>query len=283
MPKGGKSLTPMMAQYQSMRRSLPEDVLLMFRLGDFYEMFFDDAKRAAGILNVALTKRNGIPMCGVPHHAAEGYLAKLIEAGKRVAIADQTSQPQAGKIVDREITRIVSAGTVSDVNLLDGHRHNYLASVFRAGKRLGLACADHSTGEFTVTEFDEPEQLEDELLRLAPAELLIADDQIEEFGRLRGGFPYDGYAFLPDHAALLLRDHFAVQSLDGFGCSGMDAAVGAAGAILHYLVHQLRRSCEHLRQLRVRDLGCHVLIDAASQRNLDLVESRSGRATRCSG
>jgi DNA mismatch repair protein MutS len=267
-----------MAQYQSMRRSLPEDVLLMFRLGDFYEMFFEDAKTAAGILNVALTKRHTVPMCGVPHHAAEGYLAKLIEAGKRVAIADQTSQPQPGKLVEREITRIVSAGTVSDLALLDGQRHNYLAAVFRSGKRLGLACADHSTGEFTVTEFGDEEQLEDELLRLSPAELLVSDEQLEEFGRLRGGFPYDGYAFLPDHAALLLRDHFAVQSLDGFGCSGMDAAVGAAGAILHYLVHQMRRSCDHLRQLRVRDLGRHVLIDSASQRNLDLVESRTGRA-----
>jgi DNA mismatch repair protein MutS len=150
--------------------------------------------------------------------------------------------------------------------------------VFRAGKRIGLACADHSTGEFTVAEFSDPEQLDDELMRLRPAELLISDEQVEEFGRLRGCFPYDGYAFLPDHAALLLRDHFGVQSLDGFGCTGMDAAVGAAGAILHYLIHQLRRSCDHLRQLRVRDLGAHVLIDAASQRNLDLVESRAGRA-----
>jgi DNA mismatch repair protein MutS len=217
MSKGGKPLTPMMAQYQSMRRSLPEDVLLMFRLGDFYEMFFEDAKTAAGILNVALTKRHTVPMCGVPHHAAEGYLAKLIEAGKRVAIADQTSQPQPGKLVEREITRIVSAGTVSDLALLDGQRHNYLAAVFRSGKRLGLACADHSTGEFTVTEFGDEEQLEDELLRLSPAELLVSDEQLEEFGRLRGGFPYDGYAFLPDQAARLLRDHFSVQSLDGFG------------------------------------------------------------------
>jgi DNA mismatch repair protein MutS len=279
MASGGKKgLTPMMAQYQSMRRSLPGDVLLLFRLGDFYEMFFEDAKTAAGLINVALTKRNGIPMCGVPHHAAEGYIAKLIEAGKRVAIADQTSTPKPGQLVEREVTRIVSAGTVSDLNLLDQQRHNYLAAVFAHGKRHGLACADHSTGEFSVAEFDDPAQLEDELERLAPSELLVADDQLDTLGHLRGAFPYDAYSFLPEHASMLLRDHFSVQSLDGFGCEGMDAATGAAGAILHYLIHQLRRPCDHLRTLSVRDLGRHVLIDSASQRNLDLVESRAGRA-----
>lgn len=273
-----QNLTPMMAQYHAMRRSLPADVVLMFRLGDFYEMFFEDARRAAGLLNVALTKRNSIPMCGVPHHAAEGYLAKLIEAGLRVAIADQTSEPRPGRLVEREITRIISAGTVSDLNLLDRQRHNYLAAACQHGRRFGLACADHSTGEFTVAEFDDPEQLRDELLRLAPAELLVADDQLAgPAGRLPGTTAYDGYAFLPDHAAALLRDHFGVQSLDGFGCGDLHAAVGAAGAILHYLIHQLHRPCGHLCSLRVRDLGRHVLVDAASQRNLDLVESRAGR------
>ncbi len=273
-----QNLTPMMAQYHAMRRSLPADVVLMFRLGDFYEMFFEDAKRAAGLLNVALTKRNSIPMCGVPHHAAEGYLAKLIEAGLRVAIADQTSEPRPGRLVEREITRIISAGTVSDLNLLDRQRHNYLAAACQHGRRFGLACADHSTGEFTVAEFDDPEQLRDELLRLAPAELLVADDQLAgPAGRLPGATAYDGYAFLPDHAAALLRDHFGVQSLDGFGCGDLHAAVGAAGAILHYLIHQLHRPCGHLCSLRVRDLGRHLLVDAASQRNLDLVESRAGR------
>jgi len=279
MAKGeNKGLTPMMAQYQSMRRSLPDDVILLFRLGDFYEMFFEDAKTAAGLINVALTKRHNVPMCGVPHHAAEGYIAKLIGAGKRVAIGDQTSTPVPGQLVDREVTRIISAGTVSDLNLLDQQRHNYLAAVFSHGKRYGLACADHSTGEFGVSEFDDLAQLEDELERLAPSELIIADDQLETFGHLRGAFAYDAYSFLPEHASMLLRDHFAVQSLDGFGCEGLDAATGAAGAILHYLVHQLRRPCDHLRTLSVRDLGRHVLIDSASQRNLDLVESRAGRA-----
>ena len=278
----GQKLTPMMAQYQSMRRSLPDDILLLFRLGDFYEMFFEDAKEAAGVLNVALTKRNGIPMCGVPHHAAQGYIAKLIKAGKRIAIAEQTSEPQPGKLVEREIARIISAATIDDLTLLDDSRHNYLAAVFLTGKgdkaRYGLACADHTTGEFTVAEFTERGQLDDELHRLSPSELLISDDQLAELGSMVGCLPYDGYAFLADQARLALTDHFKVQSLDGFGCAEMPGAVSAAGAILHYLTYQLRRNCDHLRPPRVRSASGHVLIDAASQRNLDLVESTSGPA-----
>ncbi|MFD0895478.1 DNA mismatch repair protein MutS [Luteolibacter ambystomatis] len=274
----GDSLTPMMAQYQAMRRTLPADVLLMYRLGDFYEMFFEDAKVAAPILNVALTKRHTTPMCGVPYHAAEGYMARLLKAGKRVAIAEQTSDPKPGKLVEREITRILTAGSIDNLSLLDDQRPNYLAAVFRQGKKSGLACVDHTTGEFTLAEFDDGGQLADELARIQASELLIPDHQLSEFPGLANSLPYDGYAFLPDHAGQFLRDHFNVHSLDGYGCSGLHAATGAAGAVLHYLIHQLRRSCDHIRNLRVRESACHVLIDAASQRNLDLVESRSGKA-----
>ena len=272
-----KKLTPMMAQYQAMRRSLPDDILLFYRLGDFYEMFFDDAKTAASVLNVALTKRNDIPMCGVPHHAAQGYIAKLIKAGKRVAIAEQTTEPQPGKIVEREIAQIISAGTVTDITLLDDTRHNYIAAVYQSGKKIGLAYADHSTGEFTVAEFDHVDPLKDALQSLAPKELIIGDDQLDLFGHLSGCLPYDGYAFLTDQARTSLCDHFKVQSLRGFGCDEMSAAISAAGAILHYLSYQLRRSCEHIRHLAVRNGGDHVIIDASSQRNLDLVDSPTGR------
>jgi len=273
---GGK-LTPMMAQYQSMRRSLPDDVLLMFRLGDFYEMFFEDAQVAAPLLNVALTRRNSIPMCGVPYHAAEGYIARLVKGGKRVAIADQTSEPVPGKLVEREITRIISAGSVIEANLLEDDRPNYLAAVFQLGKKFGLGCVDHTTGEFTLAEFPARGPLEDELMRLAPSELLYSDEQIEAFGALGASQPYDAFAFLSDPARQLLCDHYGVHSLAGFGCEDLPAAVGAAGAILHYLIHQLRRPCEHLRPLKVREDEAIVRIDAASQRNLDLVDSRSGR------
>ncbi|MEM9235811.1 MAG: DNA mismatch repair protein MutS, partial [Verrucomicrobiota bacterium] len=273
----GKKLTPMMAQYQQMRRSLPEDVLLLFRLGDFYEMFFEDAQTAAPILNVALTRRNSIPMCGVPYHAADAYIARLVKANKRVAIAEQTSEPVPGKLVEREISRIISAGSVIEANLLDDARPNYLAAVYQEGKKFGLACVDHTTGEFTVAEFSERAPLDDELARLTPSELLYSDEQIPAFGAAPAAQAYDAFAFLPDPAGQLLKDHFAVQSLHGFGCADMHAATGAAGAILHYLIHQLRRPCDHLRSLKVRENDNFVLIDAASQANLDLIDSRAGK------
>jgi DNA mismatch repair protein MutS len=267
----------MMAQYQAIRRSLPADIILLYRLGDFYEMFFEDAKTAAPILNVALTKRHLVPMCGIPWHAAESYIARLLKAGKRVAIAEQTSDPKPGKLVEREISRILTAGSIDDLNLLDNQRPNYLAAVYQHGKKFGLACIDHSTGEFTVAEYPDRAQLEDELNRLTPSELLIPEDQTAAFGALAHALAYDGYTFLPGQAQPLLLDHFGVQSLDGFGCSGLLSAIGAAGAAIHYLIHQLRRNCSHLRSMRVRESLDVMLIDAASQRNLDLIEARSGR------
>jgi DNA mismatch repair protein MutS len=271
------TLTPMMAQYQAMRKSLPGDVILLYRLGDFYEMFFEDAKTAAPILNVALTKRGGTPMCGVPYHAAQAYLARLLKAGKRVAIAEQTSDPIPGKLVEREIARILTPGSIDDLTLLEDERPNYLAAVFRHGKKVGLACIDHTTGEFTICEFADNGQLMDELARICPSELLVPDHQTSEFGHLVNCLAYEGYSFLPEHASQLLKEHFGVHSLDGFGCADLQAASGSAGAILHYLIHQLRRPCGHLNPPRVRESEHHVLIDASSQRNLDLVDSRSGK------
>tara|TARA_R110000850_G_scaffold51455_13_gene124969 strand:- start:968 stop:3469 length:2502 start_codon:yes stop_codon:yes gene_type:complete len=274
--KSSGKLTPMIQQYQSIRRDLPDDVLLFYRLGDFYELFFEDAKVASPILNVALTKRNGMPMCGVPHHAAEGYLAKLIKAGKRVAIAEQTTEPQPGKIVEREIRQIISAGTIDDLNLLDSNRPNYLAAVYQNKSRIGLAYIEHTTGEFKVTEFSDRSALDDELARLRPSELLYSDEQTEAFDLLPNALEYDGYTFLIDQAEYALKQHFKVQSLDGFGCAGLIPAISAAGAIMHYVETQLRRSMEHLRSIQAYQTDSFVLIDASSQANLDLVTSRSG-------
>ena len=259
-----------------MRRELPDDVLLLFRLGDFYELFFEDAKVAAPLLNVALTKRNGMPMCGVPHHAAEGYMAKLIKAGKRVALAEQTTEPQPGKIVEREISQIISAGTIDDLNLLDSARSNYLAAVFQAKGRLGLAYIEHTTGEFRASEFHDRSSLEDELARLHPSEVLYSEEQAADFDLLPNAQEYDGYTFLIDQAEYALKQHFNVQSLDGFGCEGMVPAIGAAGAIIHYVETQLRRSMQHLRSIQAYQTDTYVLIDSSSQANLDLVTSRSG-------
>ncbi|MFC5455343.1 DNA mismatch repair protein MutS [Prosthecobacter fluviatilis] len=273
------STTPMMKQYLAIRRELPEDVLLFFRLGDFYELFFEDAKTASPILNVALTKRNGVPMCGVPHHSSQGYIAKLIKAGKRVAIAEQTTDPVPGKIVERAVSQILSAGTINDLNLLDSNRANYLAAVFREGKKLGLAYVDHTTGEFEVAEFKDTTELVDELERLQASELLYSEDQrelIDALGSPACAQSVEGYLFLLDQAQHSLTQHFKVQSLDGFGCQGLSAAICAAGCILQYLQFQLRRSVEHIQRMRHAQTSDVVLIDAASQSHLELVTARGG-------
>src|SRR5438105_4994358 len=271
------ALTPMMQQYQRLRKSIPADTLLLFRLGDFYELFFEDAKEASVLLNVALTKRNEVPMCGVPYHAAPGYIAKLIKAGRRVAICDQTSEPQPGKIVSRDITQIISAGTVSELNLLDAKRANYLAAVYADNEGFGFAYADLTTGEFRLTQLHNRQALLDELARVSPSELLVSAEQKESLGQIDHAIEYDSYAFLPEHASFTLCEHFQVKSLDGFGCGQMPQAVAAAGAIVHYLKHQLRRKIDHLSSLRCDAPSDHVLLDAATQNNLELVESRSAR------
>jgi DNA mismatch repair protein MutS len=273
------ALTPMMQQYRRLRGSIPADTLLLFRLGDFYELFFEDAKEASGLLNVALTKRNGVPMCGVPYHAAQTYIAKLIKAGRRVAICDQTSEPQPGKIVSRDITQIVSAGTVSDLDLLEAKRANYIGAVYADSGIFGFAYADLSTGEFRITQLQDRQSLLDQVARVSPAELLITSEQKEQIGEIDHALEYDSYAFLPEQAVFTLCEHFKVKSLDGFGCAEMPQGVAAAGAIVHYLKHQLRRTIDHLTSLRSDAPADYVLLDAATQINLELVESRSVRDT----
>ena len=272
------ALTPMMQQYQRLRKSIPPDTLLLFRLGDFYEMFFEDAKEASALLNVALTNRNGVPMCGVPYHAAPGYIRRLINAGRRVAVCDQMSEPQPGrKIVDREVTQIISAGTVSELSWLDAKRANYLGAIYAHGDAFGFAYADLSTGEFRLTQAQDQQSLHDQIARVSPAELLISSEQKTQTGEIDHALEYDSYAFLPEQAIFTLCEHFKVKSLDGFGCAQMPAAVAAAGAIVHYLKHQLRRKIDHLTSLRCDAPADHVLLDSATQANLELVESRGAR------
>ncbi len=271
------ALTPMMQQYQGIRRSLPADTLLLFRLGDFYEMFFEDAKEASSILNVALTKRNLVPMCGIPHHAAENYIRRLLKAGRRVAICDQVGEPQKGQIVHREISHIVSPGTVADLHMLDAKRNNFLASIHAGAKGgYGFAFVDLTTGDFRVTELADDKELADELARVQPAEVLVSEEQAALFREVRGLVARDGYTFLLDQAYFTLREHFKVQSLDGFGCEQMPEAIGAAGAILHYLKTELRRSLGHISRLVVYRNSQFMVVDAATQANLELVQARGG-------
>ena len=268
--------TPMMRQYHAVRRELPPNTLLFFRLGDFYELFGDDAKEASAIINVALTKRGAMPMCGVPYHAAKGYIEKLIAAGKRVAICDQVGEVQAGKLVRREISQILSAGTLDDFGL-DARTHNFLAAVSEKRGRIGLAFADLSTGVFQLTELDDLPQLLDELARVSPAEVLVPEENSALLTTVPDATPAEGYIFECEPADHLLREHFKVQSLDGFGCGEWPLAIGAAGALLHYLTRQMRRNAAHLRELKPYRISEFVVLDAATQSHLELVTSRGGR------
>lgn len=272
-----ESGTPMMKQYHAIRRELPANTLLLFRLGDFYEMFFEDAKEAAAILNVALTKRGTTPMCGVPYHAAKGYIEKLVAAGKKVAICDQVGEVQAGKLVRRELTHILSAGSLDDFGLED-KKPNFLAAIRAQGKHFGLAFADLSTGDFHVAEPASRNALLDDLARVSPSEIIAPEEQTEMFADIEGLTPVEGYHFETDTAEHLLCEHFKVHSLDGFGCAAMRTGIGAAGALLHYLSKELRRNADHFRRLQPHTGEHYLVLDAATQAHLELVESPGGRA-----
>jgi DNA mismatch repair protein MutS len=269
-----------MRQYNAIKQQVP-NALLLFRLGDFYELFFEDAITAARELEITLTSRNkekgiAIPMCGVPYHAAEGYIARLIQKGHRVAICDQMEDPAlAKKLVKRELTRIVTPGTATDSLALRSHENNYLAAVSRGNHRAGLAHVDVSTGEFRVTEMDPGEAqaaLEQLGARevLVPAELPLAapDDQPARYLRTE----LEEWIFSPDYAERTLRDHFRLHSLDGCGLANRPAAVCAAGAILHYLRETQRAALEHLDRPAYYDRAESMVLDAVTVRNLELVE-----------
>jgi DNA mismatch repair protein MutS len=266
--------TPLMRQYHSIKQQVPH-ALLMFRLGDFYELFYDDAIVAARELEIMLTSRSkekgqAIPMCGVPYHAAENYIARLIQKGYRVALCEQMEDPRfTKKLVKREITRIVTPGTATESSLLRSHENNYLAAVFGNGTRAGLAHVDISTGEFRATELD----LDD-----APATLETLNVR-EVLSPEQSGFNapclrtnLEGWVFDFDYAQRSLLDHFRLLSLDGCGLEGKPLAVGAAGAILHYLRETQRSALDHLERPSFYDRSASLVLDAVTVRNLELVE-----------
>lgn len=271
------TLTPMMRQYYAVRGELPPNTILLFRLGDFYEMFMEDAKEASTILNIALAKRGETPMCGMPYHAARGYIEKLIAAGKKVAVCDQVGEVQTGKLVRREITQILTPGSLDDFGL-EAKSHNYLAAVRMRKDRFGLAYADLSTGDLRIAEFATLGNLMDELARICPSEVLHGSEQAEAFGALPGATPLEGYHFETEPADAMLRDHFRVQSLDGFGAAKYPIGVGCAGALFHYLTRQLRRDMAHFRRLQTYSTDACLIIDAITQSHLELVEARGGKA-----
>jgi DNA mismatch repair protein MutS len=269
-------LTPMMAQYRRIKGELPQDALLLFRLGDFYEMFFEDAQNGAAILNVALTQRNGVPMCGIPHHAAEGYMGKLLKAGRKVAICDQVEEAQPGKLVQRAVTQILSPGTHFDERMLAAERNNYLASVCPINPSYGLAVVDLTTGGFQVTELENEGALLTELERLRPAEIIHPVGNTRLGDLLRGSSSicnaHEDWPFAPETAGFTVREHFKVASLDGFGLKDRQAAIGAAGAVLHYLTQHLRRDVSNLTRLTCYQRTDFLTLDSTTLRHLEILE-----------
>lgn len=269
--------TPMMHQYRSLRRELPENTLLFFRLGDFYEMFMEDAREAARILDITLTKRQDVPMCGVPYHSAESYLAQLVEAGKKVAICEQVEDPASAKgIVKREITRIVTPGTVLDEAALDRAKNNYLAGLIREGGRFGLAMLDLSTGAFWIEESAGAGALAGNLARYMPQECIVAetsadDPEIEAVIGQTLKTVCEDWTFEPAGAEDVLLRHFKVHSLKGFGCENSPLGLRAAGAVLYYVTTELRRNLKHVRRIQVKNPDDYLLLDETTVANLELV------------
>jgi DNA mismatch repair protein MutS len=269
-------LTPMMAQYRRIKGELPKDALLLFRLGDFYELFFEDAQVGAQLLNVALTRRGVIPMCGIPFHAANGYIARILKAGRKVAICDQMEEARPGQLVKREVTQILSPGTHFDERMLVAERNNFLAAVCGTGRAFGLALVDLTTGNFKTTEVETGTALLTELERLRPTEIIYPAEAASWHAALKDAFtivlPYDDWVFAPETAVFTVREHFKVATLDGFGLKNRAAAIGAAGAVLHYLTQHLRRDCQHLTTLSFYQPSEFLVLDATTLRHLEILE-----------
>jgi DNA mismatch repair protein MutS len=278
--------TPLMRQYAAIKKEHP-NTLLFFRLGDFYELFFEDAVVAARELQIQLTSRNkekgvAVPMCGVPYHSAENYLLKLIRKGFRVAICEQMEDPRfAKKLVRREVTRVMTPGTVAD-SMLGSEENNFLAAVATQDDCAGFAALDLSTGDFRATEFhgeDAARRVWEELQQLRPRELLFASslplfDRKEERSP-EAGFtetPLDDWVFAPDYAIPLVENHFGVLSLEGFGLANRPAAATAAGAVLHYVRSTQRGTLEHVDRIGFYERQDCLVLDAVTVRNLELVE-----------
>ncbi|MFZ0277530.1 MAG: DNA mismatch repair protein MutS [Candidatus Sulfotelmatobacter sp.] len=298
--------TPLMRQYAAVKKEHPT-ALLFFRLGDFYELFFDDAIVASKELQITLTSRNkekgiAVPMCGVPHHAAEGYIGKLIRKGFRVAICEQMEDARlakkhiGAKLVRREVTRVVTPGTAAD-SLLGSEENNFLAALAQVGEHVGFAALDLSTGEFRATEFSGESALrrvQEELEQLRPKELLYGSaaplfdtktsralptqprspqtPQPRASGITCAETPLDDWIFAPDHAIPLLENHFGVLSLEGFGLAGRTAAAAAAGAILYYVRSTQRGSLDHVDRIGWYERQNCLVLDAVTVRNLELIE-----------
>jgi DNA mismatch repair protein MutS len=284
--------TPMMQQYLRIKAEYA-DMLLFYRMGDFYELFYDDAELAARLLDITLTKRGQsggrpIPMAGVPYHAAEGYLAKLVRQGVSVAICEQLGDPSKAKgPVEREVVRVVTPGTLTDEALLDAHQENLLCAVNQDGQRFGIAVLELASGRFSVLELSGGEALTAELERLRPAELLLSEDsrlpetlRLDASGLSRAVARRQAWLFETDSGTQALCRQFGTRDLAGFGCTDMALAIGAAGCLLQYVKDTQRAALPHIRGLTAERRDDAVILDAATRRNLELIAPLTGGADR---
>ncbi|WP_148253333.1 DNA mismatch repair protein MutS [Aidingimonas lacisalsi] len=283
MSQASTQHTPMMTQYLNIKREHP-DVLLFYRMGDFYELFYDDAKRAAGLLDITLTQRGQsagkpIPMAGVPYHSAESYLARLVKSGESVAICEQMGDPNTAKgPVERQVVRIVTPGTLHDEALLDARRDNLLLALNQTGERWGLAWLELSSGRFSVLEVEGEAEMLAEVQRLDPAELLVAESVSlpDAFNERRGIRRQSDWLFDQESATRLLCDQLGVADLRGFGCAHLACALTAAGVLIDYARDTQRSRLPHVTAIGVESRDDAVIIDAASRRNLEIDTNLGG-------
>ena len=280
--------TPMMQQYQGIKKEY-SDSILFFRMGDFYEMFNEDAKTASSILQIALTSRNKksnpVPMCGIPHHSANLYITKLLKAGKKVAICEQTEDPKQAKgLVKREVVRVITPGTILDDNILDPKCDQFIASLYFGKNEIGLSVLDVSTGVFKITQINGDNALSilgDELQKLDPREIIIPDSFKNEN---RTWLPmgevfvhtWDDWSFSFSEAYRNLVEHFKTQSLEGFGCENMKAAISSAGALIHYLRETQKSPLDHITALTSFPIHDYMALDQCTLTSLELVQSSEG-------
>lgn len=275
--------TPMMQQYLRIKAEHPE-VLLFYRMGDFYELFYDDARKAAQLLDISLTKRgqsagSPIPMAGVPYHAVEGYLAKLVQLGESVAICEQVGDPALSKgPVERKVLRIVTPGTISDEALLSERQDNLIAALYHDGQQFGLAVLDITSGRFTLNQFPAEETLQAELQRLDPAELLYPDGfaYLPHLGQRRGLRRRPEWEFELGTARKLLCQQFGTRDLIGFGVEHANCGLAAAGCLMQYVKDTQRTQLPHIRSIGLEQTDQMVILDAATRRNLELTVNLAG-------
>jgi DNA mismatch repair protein MutS len=283
-------ITPMIQQYLSVKDKYP-DAILFYRMGDFFEMFFQDAEVASRALEITLTSRNKndnvpIPMCGFPYRAAQGYIARLIDQGHKVAICDQVEDPAAAKgLVKREVVRVVTPGMIIEDDFLEGKTNNYLLALARDGKRFGISCLDISTAGFRVTESEDIRAVTDEVLRIAPAEVLLSESagSDPDLQRIADVLPIQAISRVQENrfdyrdARQRLLDQFNTLSLEGFGCEGMRAGIRAAGALMAYVRETQKQAVAHLTRIQTYRLDQHLQVDNLSCQNLELfANTRSG-------